>query len=174
MMRRTRLGALAGVILVGLAAGGAQAAPALADGVPAGGAQAGAANVVQVIEAQDKIIKADPALAALANFEKVKTAAAARKLIPQIRSFVVKVEHAATVVSQASATSAQKLGQTDWVAGARDEATGERDFALGLTESLKGEQTAALATFAKVKAPVAAGDVLAQRARKLLKIPAGQ
>ncbi len=157
MMRGTLVGAVMGAALFAL---------------PAGSAQASSQNVVQVIEAQDKILQSDPAIAAAKNFEKVKTVAAAKKLIPEVNGLVVKLDHAATLVSQASATSSQKVGQTEWVTAAHDEATGEHDLVLGLSQLIKGEQSG-VATLKKVTAPIEKGDALAVKARKLLGIPVG-
>ena len=80
----------------------------------ASAASASSLTVVQAIEAENKIIEANPEYTSLQHF-KVKTVAEAKKAIPKIEGLKTALDDAATAVSQASATtSSQKAGQKDW------------------------------------------------------------
>lgn len=83
-------------------------------------AQATGTSVQAAVRGQDKAIAANPTI------RKVLKGGAPKSLPQAIKLFTTlerKLGHAAVVVSQATATTAQdKTGQTDWVAAARLEA----------------------------------------------------
>jgi hypothetical protein len=139
-------------------------------GAAAGTAEAGAMSVKTAIKAQDKVVKSSPAFQSLKQI-KVNTAAQVTVLIRKDRALEKKLNHAAAVVSAASATgSRQKQGQKDWVNGVRDIAQGLGTLNVALEDAIHGRATAAKTAELKAENKVEAGDALGTRGDKLLGI----
>jgi hypothetical protein len=109
---------------------------------------ASATNVTQAIKAEDKITHSSPAYPELTHFD-VKTVAQARRLIPQLEVLGWFLDRAANVVASASATSRQRKGQQDWVAGVRTAARAVEAAAAVLKEVVDGKKVAASAELSK-------------------------
>ena len=90
----------------------------------AGVAQAATPNVRTAIKTQDRIIRRSPEYAKLKNIS-IQTPAEAAPVIKALGALHASLEHAATVVSKSSTTSArQRTGRGEWVAAARQLAHG--------------------------------------------------
>ena len=76
-------------------------------------------SVTAAIKAQDHAVNHSSAIKKLEHFH-AKTPAQAKKLIPDFQAAVKKLDHAASVVSRAAASTAkQRAGRKDWVDGVR-------------------------------------------------------
>ncbi len=134
-------------------------------------AQASSMSVAAAIKAQDKAIKRSPAYQQLRHFD-AKTPAQAKALISKFAALETTVKHAATAVSGASATtSTQKQAQSEWVKGAREEATGIGQLETGVKDLVAGKNSTAKTEVAKAVKTIKAGDVLGAEADKLLGLP---
>lgn len=139
----------------------------------AGVAQASATTVVSAVKAQDKIVKDSAAYKSLKHVT-ANTPAAAHKLIAEFKVLQSKVEHAATVVSRASASGAkQEQGQKDWVTGVRDLARGIGQFDTGLQDVIDHKTAAGKAELTKATHTLATANTVGDKGKKLLGIPAG-
>jgi hypothetical protein len=138
----------------------------------AGAAQASATPVVAAVKSQDRIVKNSAAYKSLKHVT-ANTPAEARKLIAEFKALQSKVEHAATVVSQASASGAtQKQGQKDWVTGVRDLARGIGQFDTGLQDVIDHKTATGKAELKKATRTLATANTVGDRGDKLLGIPA--
>lgn len=137
-------------------------------GGAAGAAQAATPSVTTAIKGQDKAVKDSAVFKSLKNV-KVNTPAQAKALIPKYKALQLKLEHAATVVSHASATGPnQKTGQTDWVGGVRELARGIGLVDTALKDAVDGNKTAAMAELVKAQKALTAGNALGTKGDKLL------
>jgi hypothetical protein len=139
-------------------------------GAGAGMAGASQMTVTQAIKAQDKIVSTNPTYKSLKGF-KVTTVAQAKQVIPKIKKLQGVIDNAATVVSGASATSAQKAGQKDWVAGTREQGRGIGGLAAALTDLVNGKKAAAKTALVNALKLVSAGDKLSIKGDNLLGLP---
>jgi len=136
-----------------------------------GTAQASSTSVTAAIKAQDKIFKTSPAYKSLKDF-KLSTTAEAKKLVKEFKALRVAADHAATVVSEASASGAkQKQGQNDWVDGLREAATGMGMLNTALQDALDGKAAAAKTLLAKGQKGLDAGNALGDKGDRLLGLP---
>jgi len=139
-------------------------------GGAAGAAQA-ATSVTAAIKAQDKAVKNSAAFKSLKHVS-AGTPAQAKALIPKYKALQVKLDHAATVVSKASATGAkQKQGQKDWVDGVRELAQGIGMLDAALADAVKGNKAAAKSALTKAQKELVAGNNLGAKGDKLLGLP---
>jgi hypothetical protein len=140
----------------------------------AGAAQAGAMTVTAAVKSQDRIVKDSAAYRSLKHID-ANTPAAARRLVTAFRALQLRVEHAATVVSRASASGArQKLGQRDWVDGVRDLARGIGQLDVALEDIIHGRNAAGKAELLRAKRTLAVANALGTRGKRLLGIPANE
>jgi len=127
-----RLGGLVGLVAMCIGLGGL---PAVAN--------AGQPSVAAAVRAQNRSIKTTAALHKLKHI-KVTNASSARKVIRPLRTLKRKFDHAATVVSHASATtSAQRTGRREWCAGVRRIAHGYAQMITALADVEHGHKSAA-------------------------------
>lgn len=134
----------------------------------AGAAQAATPSVTAAIKAQDKAVKNSAVFRSLKHI-KITTPAQAKVAIPKYKALQLKLEHAATVVSAASAKGAtQKQGQKDWVEGVREVAHGIGLLDTALTDAVDGKDAAAKAEAIKAQKALNAGDVVGTEGDKLL------
>lgn len=85
-----------------------------------------------------------------------------------------QLEHAATVVSQASANgSEQNQGQKDWVGGVSEVAHGIGLLDTALQDAVDGTAAAAKAGLVKPEKALNAGDALGVKGDLLLGLPSG-
>jgi dihydroxyacetone kinase-like predicted kinase len=134
-------------------------------------AQAAATSVTTAIRSQDKAVRHNPAVKALAHFH-ANSPAQARKLIPEFEAASKAVNHAATVVSRASTSSAmQRAGQKDWVDGARELAHGFEQLTVALRDVERGDKTAAKREAVTAIKTIKAGDTLGTKGDRLLDLP---
>lgn len=137
----------------------------------AGVAQAATPNVKTVVKAQDKIIRRSPEYAKLKTLN-VTTAAQARTAATEIGALRQAVDHAATVVSKSSTTSArQRAGRNLWVAGARKLGNGLAQLKTGLMDAARGDKTAAKAEIVKADKTMAAADAMGVKADREIGLP---
>jgi len=140
----------------------------------AGAAQASAMTVTAAVKAQDRIVKNSAAYRSLTHFS-ANTPAAARRLVTEFKALQLRVEHAATVVSRASAIGArQKLGQRDWVDGVRDLARGIGQFDVALEDIIHGRNAAGKSELLRAKRTLAVANALGTKGKRLLRIPANE
>jgi len=133
-------------------------------------AQASAVSVKAAVKAQDKALKSSSALNSLKHI-KATTPAQIKVVVGKDKALETKLNHAATVVSQASATGAtQKQGQKDWVDSVRDISKGFGQLNIALEDAIHDKAAAAKKAEAKAENTVAAGDALGAKANKLLGI----
>src|SRR5579871_332324 len=136
-------------------------------------AQASSKGLVQAIKAQDRVVANSPAYRQLQHFD-ANTPAQAKALIPKFAALESKIRHAASAVSAASTTtSTQQRAQSDWVTGARQEATGIGEFETGFKDLIAGRKATAKAEVTKGAENIKAGDVLSAKADKLLGLAPG-
>lgn len=140
-------------------------------GGAAGAAQAATPSVTTAIKAQDKAVKDSPVFQSLKHV-KITTPAQAKALIPKYKALQLKLEHAATVVSRASANgSVQRQGQSDWVGGVRELSRGIGLFDTALTDAVNGKLAAARMELVKAEKALKAGDAMGTEGDKLLGLP---
>jgi len=138
----------------------------------AGAAQASAMTVTAAVKAQDRIVKDSAAYRSLKHIS-ANTPAEARRLVTAFRALQRKVEHAATVVSRASAVGTrQKLGQRDWVEGVRDLARGIGQLDVALEDIIHGRNAAGRSELLRAKRTLAIANAVGTRGKRLLRIPA--
>jgi hypothetical protein len=133
-------------------------------------AAASGMTVTQAIKAQDKIVRSNPEYKSLKHI-KANTVAQAKALIPKLDSLKRSVDHAATAVSSASATSSQKAGQRDWVKGGRLLADGLGGLAAGLNDVVHGKTSAAKSALARAQRNLDAADAIGEKGDRLLGLP---
>jgi len=140
-------------------------------GATAGAAQAATPSVTTAIKAQDKAIKDSAVFKSLKHI-KVNTPAQAKALIPKYQALQLKLQHAATVVSKASATgSEQRQGQKDWVGGVRELAHGVGLLDVALKDAVDGNKTAAKTELIKAEKALTAANALGTKGDRLLGLP---
>jgi hypothetical protein len=128
-------------------------------------------TVVEAVVAQDRILSHSAGYKIVANL-KHYTVAEYPKLAPKVAELKRIIDHAAVVVSHASATTTrQRTGRKDWVAGAHLTATGFSDLAVELEDAAKGDQAATLREASAGKKLLKAGAALASRGDRLLGLP---
>ena len=89
--------------------------------------------------------------------------------MPKLQTLVNTLNHAASVVSQASATtSTQKEGQKDWVAGVRGTSTAVGQIITAVQDLARGDKADALVTIHKAEKTEAAAAKLGEKGDKLL------
>jgi cell division protein ZapA (FtsZ GTPase activity inhibitor) len=143
-------------------------------GCAAGAAQASATTVVAAVKTQDRIVKSSAAYRGLKHVT-ADTPQQARKLIVEFKALQRRLEHAATVVSRATATDArQRRGKADWVTGVRDLGRGIGQLDSGLTDVIKGRTAAGKALLKRANRTLAAANAIGTRGKRLLGIPAGE
>ena len=146
-------------------------AAVLASAAFAGTAAAGV-PVTTAIRAQDRALKSSSVLAQIKN-SGGQGAAAAKKLIPEFRALATKFDHAASVVSSASAMGSQKTAQGDWVRGVRLEATGVDQFATAFQDLVRGDKPGARAALVKGEKTLRSAELIRVKGDKLLGLPSG-
>ena len=130
-----------------------------------------ASSVTAAIKSQDTAVRHNPAVRALAHFQ-ANTSAQAQKLIPEFQAATKAFDHAATVVSHASASSAQQTaGQKDWVGGVRELARGFTQLSTALRDVVSGDRTAAQREAVTALKTVKAGERLGVKGDRLLGLP---
>jgi hypothetical protein len=128
-------------------------------GVVAGPAAA-SNNVIVEVQIQARIFKNDPAIKGLAHVNPTSKAQI-KALIPKYEHLEKRFRTAATAVAGSSTnTASQKLGQTQWVTGARTFANGLHQFDAGLEQLLHGQTSQAKQTIAGGDKKLMAGDKL--------------
>lgn len=143
-------------------------------GSAAGAAQASASTVVSAVKTQDRIVKSSAAYRGLKHV-RADTPAAARRLIAEFRVLQRKVDHAATVVSHATASGTrQRIGKRDWVTGVRDLGRGIGQLDRGLTDVINGRTTTGKALVKKAARTLAIANAIGTRGKRLLGIPANE
>jgi hypothetical protein len=137
-----------------------------------GAAQAGATTVTAAVKAQDRIVKNSVAYRSLKHFS-ANTPAAARRLVTEFKALQLRVEHAANVVSRASASGVrQKLGQREWVDGVRDLARGIGQLDVALEDIIHGRNATGRSELLRAKRTLAVANAVGTRGKRLLRIPA--
>lgn len=139
-------------------------------GLPATAGAAGM-SVTAAIHAQDKAVKNSPAFKKLEHLN-VKTPAAAKKAIPELKAAAKKLDKAATAVSDATATTAkQRAGQKDWVAGVRDLSHGLSQLGTALKDIEQGNQAGAKKAVLASQASMKKGNAIGSKGDRLLGLP---
>ena len=117
-------------------------------------------NVIVEVQIQARIFKKDPAIKGL-NHVNPKTKAQVEALIPRYRHLEKRFRTAANAVAGSSAnTASQRLGRTQWSAGARTFANGLNEFDAGLEQLLHGKQSQAKQTIIAANKKLQAADKL--------------
>lgn len=137
----------------------------------AGAAQAATPNVKTVIKAQDRLIRKSPEYAKLKTIS-VQTPAQAQTVVVALGALHKALEHAATVVSKSSTTSArQRTGRNEWVKAARELAHGLTQLQTALRDAEHGNKTAAQAEILKADKTMKAANTLGTKADRLIGLP---
>jgi hypothetical protein len=143
-------------------------AAVIAAGMLPGAAQAAGISVVTAARQQEKVIGQ---VFDTVHFSKLSSASQARQYVPKLRAIRARLEHGATLVASATATTRrQREGQTEWVKAVHGIATGIGQLQSAYEDLADGRNSAALPLLTKAKQTVAAAAKLGGRADQLLGI----
>ena len=136
-------------------------------------AQANDASVRATIKAQTRAINQSPQLKGLLKGTKIKLSQAPQ-LIKLCHALAGKLDHAAGVVAQTTASTAQgRLGKTNWVKGARGLAHGFSQLETALKDLEHGNKSAGQTEAASALKTIANANALGVKADHELKLSTG-
>jgi hypothetical protein len=142
------------------------AATAVAAGALASGASADSGSVVTVARQQEKVLTQ---VFSTVHFDKLTSAAQARKYVPKLQAVKTRLQHGAALVAAATATTElPREGQQEWVKAIRGIATGIGQLETAYGDIADGKDKAALPLLAKAKQAVTRAAKLGDRADELL------
>jgi hypothetical protein len=137
----------------------------------AASSEAASVSVTAAIKGQDQAVRHSPVLKKITHF-RLTTPAQTKKLVVDLQTLDGRLDHAATVVSEATAlTAKQKLGQKEWVGGVRELANGFSQFAVELKDIERGDKTAAKQEAIIAKKTIQQGDALGMKGDRALGLP---
>jgi hypothetical protein len=115
-------------------------------------------SLATAIKAHERVLNSSPTLKGNGHRGNLLlTVGTIKKYAPDAGSLSKQLDHAATAVSRAVATPAQRKAQRDWVKGAHEEAAGFLQTGAGFDQILQGHANAGNPTLALARKKMHAG-----------------